>query len=334
MAAGIGRNVSKMYSRRKFTSLAALYICAFAPGIASAETFPSRTVRIIVPYLPGGSADTLARILAEELGKQWKQPVIVENRPGGGTVVGATTAANSKPDGYTLYIASTSHTITPALYKSLPYDPVKSFEPVSMIANSPILLLVNPASGIKSLAELTQLAKTKPGGLNYASPGIGTSPQLAGELYKANAGITVVHVPFNGTSASTAALLGGQVDYIVADISALPLVRGGQLKCLAVTAPARSPLLPDVPTFEEAGVKGVEVLNWSAVVAPAGTDPAIIAAVNHSIAKAISGSTVAEGYGRVGFTPESSTQEQLQSYMVSETAKYKSVIATAGITPE
>ena len=323
-----------MYSRRKLSCLAAILICVLAPHIASAETFPNRTVRIIVPYLPGGSSDSLARILADELGKQWNQPVIVENKPGGGTVVGATTAANAKPDGYTLYIASTSHTITPSLYKSLPYDPIKSFVPISMIASSPILLLVNPSSGINSLAELTQLAKTKLGGLNYASPGVGTSPQLAGELYKSYAKVAAVHIPFNGTSASTAALLGGQVDYVVADISALPFIRSGQLKCLAVTTPVRSPLLPDVPTFEEAGVAGVEIMNWSAVVAPAGTDPANSQFVTNSIARAISSDAVAEAYGRLGFTPKSSTQEELQSYMVSETAKYRSIITAAGIKPE
>ncbi len=316
----------------RLASVVTAFFCAYAAPALGADAFPNRTVRIIVPYLPGGSSDTLARLLAEELRKQWNQPVIIENKPGAGTIVGATAAANAQPDGYTLYVASTSHTILPGLHKSLSFDPIKSFVPISMIANSPILLLVNPSSGINSLSELTEIAKKKPGTLNYASPGLGTSPQFAGELYKSNAGVDAVHIPFNGTSASTSALLGAKVDYIAADISALELIQAGQLKALAATA--RSTLLPDVPTFEQAGVKGVDVLNWSAILAPAGTDPAIAQFLNKSIEKAISSENITRGYGNVGFTPQSSTQQDLQSFMSAEIVKYKSVMETAGIKAE
>jgi tripartite-type tricarboxylate transporter receptor subunit TctC len=321
--------------RRRFWKLlvaAAAFCCMVTPRATLAENYPDHTVRIIVPYLPGGSADTLGRILAQGLQKEWNQAVIVENKPGAGTVLGASTAATSKPDGYTLYIASTSHTITPALYKSLSYDPIKSFAPISLIAESPILLLVNPASGLNSLADLTALAKKKPGGLNYGSPGVGTSPQLTGELYRINAGVEAVHIPFNGTSASTAALLGNKVDYVLADISALAMIRSGELRCLAATE--HSPLLPDVPTFDQAGIAGVEILNWSAVVAPAGIDSALAKLLNEAVAKVVSSDDVRRGYNNVGFTPKTSSPQELQSYMASEIAKYAKIIETAGIKPQ
>jgi tripartite-type tricarboxylate transporter receptor subunit TctC len=311
--------------------LASLLCVAAAPS--RALDFPSGVVRIVVPYLPGGSAEAQARFLAAELQKQWGKPVIIENKPGAGTTVGAAYAATQKPDGLTLYLASTSHTVTPSLYKSLPYDPIKSFEPISLISSSPFLVLVKGDSALNSLADLAALAKSKPGILSWASSGIGAGPHLSGELFKTKAGIDVVHVPFTGTPPSFNAVLGGHVEYVFGDITALPLIRSGQLKPLAVTTPKRSPLLPDVPTFAEAGVSGVEVSNWSSIIVPAGTPDGVAAFLNTSIVKAVSEPEVRASYEKLGFVPQPSTREELAAFLRAEMQKYAEVIRNAGIKP-
>src|SRR3954468_23780083 len=252
--------------------------CLAAPAPSRALDFPAGVVRIVVPYLPGGSAEAQARFLAAELQKQWGKPVIIENKPGAGTTIGAAFVATQKPDGHTLYLASTSHTVTPSLYKSLPYDPIKSFEPVSLISSSPFLALVKGDSEIQTLLDLAKAAKAKPG-MSWASSGVGAGPHLSGTLFKTKSGLEVTHIPFTGTPPSLNAVMGGHVDYVLADITALPLIRSGQLRALAVTTPKRSSLLPEVPTFGEAGFLGGEVSNWSSIIVPAGT-PAEITALS------------------------------------------------------
>ncbi len=310
---------------------ASLLFAGAAPS--RALDFPTGVVRIVVPYLPGGSAEAQARFLSAELQKQWGKPVIIENKPGAGTTVGAAYAATQKPDGLTLYLASTSHTVTPSLYKSLPYDPIKSFEPISLISSSPFLALVKGDSPVNSLADLAALAKSKPGTLSWASSGIGAGPHLSGELFKTKAGIDVVHVPFTGTPPSFNAVLGGHVDYVFGDITSLPLVRSGQLKPLAVTTPKRSPLLPEVPTFAEVGVPGVEVSNWSSIIVPAGTPDDVAAFLNKSIVKALEEPDVKASYEKLGFVPQPSTREELAAFLRSEMQKYAEVIRNAGIKP-
>jgi tripartite-type tricarboxylate transporter receptor subunit TctC len=309
-------------------------IALLASGAPSrALDFPAGVVRIVVPYLPGGSAEAQARFLAAELQKQWGKAVIIENKPGAGTTVGAAYAATQKPDGLTLYLASTSHTVTPSLYKSLPYDPIKSFEPISMISSSPFLALVKGDSPVNSLADLAALAKSKPGTLSWASSGVGAGPHLSGELFKTKGRLDVVHVPFTGTPPSFNAVLGGHVNYVLGDITSLPLIRSGQLKPLAVTTPRRSPLLPDVPTFAEAGVPGVEVSNWSSIIVPAGTPADITAFLNKSIVKALEEPEVKASYQKLGFVPQASTREDLAAFFRSEMQKYAEVIKSAGIQP-
>src|SRR5262245_48866359 len=287
---------------RLIAAVAALSLLA-ASAPSRALDFPSGVVRIVVPYLPGGSAEAQARFLAAELQKQWGKPVIIENKPGAGTTVGAAYAATQKPDGLTLYLASTSHTVTPSLYKSLPYDPIKSFEPISLISSSPFLALVKGDSAVNSLADLAALARSKPGTLSWASSGIGAGPHLSGELFKTKGSLDVVHVPFTGTPPSLNAVIGGHVNYVLADITSLPLIRSGQLKALAVTTPKRSPLLPDVPTFAEAGVPGVEVSNWSSIIVPAGTPADVTAFLNKSIVQALVLPEGKASYGKLGFVP-------------------------------
>ena len=321
-----------MLLNRLVAAIAAAWL--FVASVPSrALDYPTGVVRIIVPYLSGGSAEAQARFLAAELQKLWGKPVIIENKPGAGTTIAAAFVATQKPDGYTLYLASTSHTVTPSLYKSLPYDPIKSFEQISMISSSPFVALVKGDSGINSLADLVKLVRSKPGTMSWASSGVGAGPYLSGQLFKTKSGLDVVHVPFTGAPPSLNAVIGGHVNYVFADITSLPLIRSGQLKALAVTTPKRSPLLPNVPTFAEQGIPGVEVSNWSSIIVPAGTPKDITAFINASIMRALEQPDVRASYEKVGFVPQASTREELTSFMRSEMQKYADVIQKAGLKP-
>lgn len=296
--------------------------------------FPTHVVRIIVPYAPGGSAEAQARTLAEGLSKIWKQQVIVEDKPGAGTTLGAAYVAGSSPDGYTLYLAGTSHTISPSLYRSIRYDAVKSFSPISRVATSPFILMVNPSLGVKSVADFLALARSKPGGLTYSTSGVGAGPHLSAEMMKAAAKIDVRHVPYKGSAPAMTALLGNFVQFSMGDVSALPNIKAGLLKALAVSTPKRFSQLPDVPTLDESVQKGVEVTNWSAILAPAKTPPELVDFINHSIAKALQSPDVVKSYQAQGFDPAPSTPEELRDFMTAEVAKYHDVVEKAGISPE
>jgi tripartite-type tricarboxylate transporter receptor subunit TctC len=312
---------------------AALSLICTATLSSLAADFPSRAVRIIVPYPPGGSADTQARILADALKEQWGKPVIIENKPGAGTVIGAVYAASANLDGYTLYMALGAFTIVPHLHKSRSYDPTTSFDPVSLVSTSFFLLLVSPKSGIGSLAQLVALAKSKPGQVTFASQGIGGTPHLLGELFKTKAGIDVIHVPYTGAPASFSAVVSGDVNYVIGDVTAVPLVKGGLLKALAVTSSERSASVPDVPTFAEAGVEGVENTNWGAIVAPAGTPSEVLNFLNRSIVQVLGNPAVQERFERLGFTAESSTRAQLANRIKFDFKKFGEIIHEAGIQP-
>jgi tripartite-type tricarboxylate transporter receptor subunit TctC len=301
---------------------------------AHALDFPTRVVRIIVPYAPGGSAEAQARTLAEGLSKIWKQQVIVEDKPGAGTTLGAAYVAGSSPDGYTLYLAGTSHTISPSLYRSIRYDAVKSFSPISRVATSPFILMVNPSLGVGSVADFLALARSKPGSLTYSTSGVGAGPHLSAEMMKAAAKIDVRHVPYKGSAPAMTALLGNFVQFSMGDVSALPSIKAGLLKALAVTTPKRFSQLPDVPTLDEAVQKGVEVTNWSAIRAPANTPPELVDFINHSIAKALQSPDVVKSYEAQGFDPAPSTPAELRDFMTAEVAKYRDVVKKAGIAPE
>jgi tripartite-type tricarboxylate transporter receptor subunit TctC len=307
-------------------------MCGFVSR-AQALDFPTKVVRIIVPYAPGGSAEAQARTVAEELSKIWKQQVIVEGKPGAGTTIGAAYVAGSAPDGYTLYLAGTSHTISPSLY-SIRYDPVKSFSPISRLATSPFILMVNPSLGVNSVADFLALARAKPGTLNYSTSGIGAGPHLAAEMMKAAAKIDVRHVPFKGSAPAMTALLGNFVEFSMGDVSALPTIKAGSLKALAVTTAKRFSELPDVPTFDETIQKGLEVTNWSSILAPANTPPDVVNFINQSIATALQSPDVKKSYEAQGFEPTPSTPDQLRDFMIAEVRKYHEAIEQAGIKPE
>ena len=296
-----------------------------------AETFPNHVVKIIVPYLSGGSADAQVRFLATELQSQWGQPVVIENKPGAGTTVGAAYVAASKADGYTLYVASTSHTITPSLYKNLSYDAVYSYEPITMISSSPFLVSIKADSPLNSVQDLINLAKSNPGKMSWSSSGVGGGPHLSGEILKSTTSVNTIHIPFNGFSPSVNAVIGGHVDYVFSDITVLNLIRSGELKALAVTSPQRSSLLPNIPTFIESGFPSVQILNWSSILAPAGTPKEITNFLNNSISLALKKASIKEKYEKLGFIPQGSNQEDLLKFLKSEVEKYSEIIRSAKI---
>ena len=314
-------------------SLAALLASAMSSAV-HAQDFPTRAVRIIVPFPPGGSAEQQARLLAVGLTDLWKQPVIIENKPGAGATLGAAYAAAAAPDGYTLYFASTSHTITPSLYASLPYHPVRSFAPVSLVSVSPLIITVPADLKVSNLADFIALAKANPGKFNYATSGTGGSPHLAGELFRIRANIDVTHIPTKGTAPAMTALLGGHVDYMIADMSAVPHYRAGKLKPLAVSTPRRSPLLPDVPTLTESGLNDCDVSNWGSILAPAKTPAAIVGRINDAIHQVLGLASVRERYATLGFETQPSSPAELESHLSAEVKKYAEVIKSAGIKQE
>jgi tripartite-type tricarboxylate transporter receptor subunit TctC len=324
--------------KRMLATLGGMLLAAVTAGgsvsSALALDFPTKVVRIVVPYAPGGSAGAQARTLAEELSRIWKQQVIVEDKPGAGTTIGAAYVAGSAPDGYTLYLAGTSHTISPSLYANIKYDAVKSFSPISRLATSPFIWLVNPSLGINSIGDFIALTKSKSGQMNYATSGVGAGPHLAAEMMKAAAGIDIKHVPFRGSAPAMTALLGNFVEASMGDVSSLSSVKAGTLKALAVTTAKRFPELPDVPTLDETVGKGLDITNWSAILAPADTPPELVSFINSSIAKALQSRDVRKSFQAQGFQPSPSTSEELRDFMTAEVSKYRETIEKAGIRSE
>jgi tripartite-type tricarboxylate transporter receptor subunit TctC len=271
------------------TVAVALALAVLAGGTARADDYPSRPIRLIVPFAAGGAADAVARILGKRVGETLGQPVIVEDRGGGGGIIGTELVKNADPDGYTLLLAQSGPiSINPGIYTRLSYDPEKDFVPISMTTAYPYVLVVNPSLGVKTVAELVALAKSKPGELNYGTAGVGVSNHLCTELFDNKAGIKMTHVPYRGTSLAVADLIAGQVQVVFADpVSALSQVKAGTLTALAVTSKERSPVAPDVPTVAESGYPGFDAVAWHGIMAPAGTPQPIIDKLNAAILNAL-----------------------------------------------
>ena len=313
---------------RALASLAAALVAAGA----FAQGYPARPVRVIVPFPPGGSADAASRSMSEKLSGMWGQPVVLEHKPGAGTTIAAAYVAASPPDGYTiLFCGAISHAASANLYRKLSYDAVKSFAPLGTISLSPFILVVNPRTKAGSVRELVDLAKAKPGELNYGSSGNGASPHLAAEMFARAAGIRMVHVPFKGMQPALVALVSGEIDLTFADIAVMPLVRSGRLTALAVTTAKPSPLVPGVPTLAEAGVAGVDIPSVAGFIAPAGTPREIVALVNASMGKALASADLRERLIGLGFEPYASTPEEFGAFLAAEVRRYAQVIRDAGI---
>jgi tripartite-type tricarboxylate transporter receptor subunit TctC len=272
-----------------FASLTVALGVSSSGPIACAEDYPSRPIHLIVPYAAGGAADSVARVLAKRIGKAAGQTIVVENRGGGGSIVGTEFVNKSDPDGYTLLLGQSGPiSINPAVYKNLPYDPVKDFAPISLTTSYPYIMVVSPALGVKSVKEFVALAKSKPGELNYGTTGVGAANHLVTELFDSQAGIKMTHIPYRGTALAVADLLAGQVQVVFADpISALQHVNSGTLIALAVTSKERSPVAPAVPTISESGYPGFDAVGWHGIMAPAKTPPAIVAKLREEIVEAL-----------------------------------------------
>ena len=280
----------KTYS---LTAVAVTLIAASAWPLAGAAqsgvaNYPDKAVKVLVGYQPGGPTDLTARVVANKLQAYLGQPFIIENRPGAGSNIASEQLAGAAPDGYTLMVAASQMTWNSVLYRHVKFDPVKSFAPVSKIMTAPAVLVVAPNLGVNSLAQLVAKAKAQPGRLSFASSGNGTTPHLGGELFKAQAGIDLTHIPYRGAGPALNDVLAGQVDMsFQTALSAVPHIKDGKLKALAVTAEERLPQLPDVPTMKEAGVPGVDIASWNGMLAPAGTPPDIIAKLNEAVRRAL-----------------------------------------------
>ena len=313
---------------RALISLAAVLLAASA----FAQTYPAKAVRVIVPFPPGGSADAASRSMSEKLSGLWGQPVVLEHKPGAGTTIAAAYVAASPPDGYTiLFCGAISHAASANLYRNLSYDAVKSFAPLGTIALSPFILVVNPGVKATSVRDLIELARAKPGALNYASSGNGASPHLAAEMLARATGIQMVHVPFKGMQPALVALLAGEVDLTFADVAVMPLVRSGKLKALAVTTAKPSPLVPGVPTLGEAGVAGVEIPSVAGFIAPARTPHETVTFINASMSRALASSDLRERLIAIGFEPLDSKPEDFGAFLAAEVRRYAQVIRDAGI---
>ena len=312
-----------------------LSIVALA-GIPFAQAqYPGKPVRLIVPFPPGGGTDTLARIVGQKLGETLGQQVIIDNRPGAGTNIGAEIAARSAPDGYTVLMGNISHAINVTLYSKLSYDLAKDFAPVSLLASTPNILVVHPSVPVKSVKELVALAKARPGQLDYASSGSGSSAHLAGELFLNMTGVKMTHVPYKGGGPAVIALVGGQCSVGFATTpSVVAHVKSGKMRGLAVTSAQRSPSTPELPTLNEAGVKGYEAGTWYGFLVPTGTSKEIIARLHAESIKLLKQSDVRQRLDNAGFEAIGNTPEEFGAYIRSEIEKWGKVVRTAGVRVE
>ena len=327
--AGVGRCLAAAW----------VFVCAalasWVPAqSAHAQAFPTKSVRIVIPFSPGGSADLQARTLGQKLTEIWGQSVVIDPKPGAGTTIGAAYAASSAADGYTLYFAGASLLISGNLYKNLSYDAVKSFAPVSMVADSPYFLVVHPSVPVTTVKALIDLAKARPKSLTYASAGPGSGSHLAGELLRMQSGIDIVHIPYKGQAPAFVALAGGEVDLLFADMTAVPYMQAGRMRGLAVTSDKRSAAFPQIPTIGEAGLPSYQMSNWGAILAPAGTPKTTVVQINAAIVQALRDAEVRQRFSGQGFEAMSSTPDALGILLAAEYAKYAKVIKESGMKIE
>ena len=310
-------------------------LLAVASGGAARALYPERTIRIVVPFAPGGGTDVVARTLAQEMAKDLGLSVIIENKPGAGTIIGTQAVAASAPDGYTLLMGTFSHAVNSSLSANLPYDPHRDFAPVAMIARSFNIVVVNPKSSLRSIADLIAAAKVNPDRLAYGTFGVGTSAHLAGELFKDMAKINLTAVPYKGAAPALTDLISGQIDVMFTTVaSAASLVESGQLRAIAVTSAERSPAFPHLPTVSEAGVPGYTAESWYGLFAPAGTSAVIIDRLNKAAALAVQSEACKRLGANEGLVMVARPPEELDRYVRGEEARWRRVIQDAGIRGE
>jgi tripartite-type tricarboxylate transporter receptor subunit TctC len=320
-------------TRRTLLGGASLLVLA-AP--LQAQTYPSRPIRFIVPFAAGaGVLDIMARLVGQHLGTATGQQVVIDNRPGAGGNVGAEVAAKATPDGYTMLMGAVALVVSPYLYAKLPFDPLTDLVPVTQVNSAPLMLVVHPSLPVKSVAELITYAKARPGQLNYGSGGVGATPFLATELFKSMAGIDVVHVPYKGGAPALADLVAGQLSFMIENVpGTLPLVRDGKLRALAITSRQRLALVPELPTMEEAGVTGYEMIGWNGIFVPKATPPEIVTRLNAELVKVLRSAEVGEQLARLGAVPVGDSPQQFGTFVKAESARWGKIIKDLGIKPE
>ena len=322
------------FTQRALCMLAAAFCCMHWQG-AWAQAYPTKVVRIIVPFAAGGPADIYARFLGQRLQETLGQSFVVDDRPGAGSIIGTDLAAKSPADGHTLLMMSNTHTVNESLVPNKPFALMKDFVPVAPVNYSDLLLVVHPSVPVKSVKELVALAKAKPRGLNYASSGTGTPYHMAGELFKALAGVDIVHVPHKGSSEARTSVMSGQVEMMLDAITTMaPFAKAGRVRALGTSGRKRSQVLPDVPTIAEAGVKGYETTIWIGLVAPAGTPKPVIDRLNAEISKIIARPEVKKAWNEQGAEPMSMTPGEFEKYLHDDIAKWAKVVKISGARPD
>lgn len=310
----------------------ALLAFGLVASTALAQPFPSKPIRIIVPFTPGSATDTMARPVADKLSTALGQQVVVENRPGAGGTIGIAALAKSPPDGYTLGVVSTGHVVNPVLYANLPYDTLKDFSGVAPLAGLPSVLVVSPALGVRTVKELVAMAKAKPGQLNYATAGVGSAAHISAEKFRMAAGIDAVHVPLKGSPESLTETMGGRTQFTWTPLStAVGQIRGGQLMALAVSTAARSPAFPEVPTIAEAGFPRGEFNFWVGMLAPAGTPREILSRLNAEVQKALGATDMQERLAKLGAEAMAMSPEQFNDFLKQEYTVLGEVMRTSGV---
>ena len=322
-------------SFRAFQLACALAVAAVLPAQARAQTYPSKQITIVVPASPGGAIDLAARLIGQKLTEAWGQPVVIDNRAGATGIIGTDLVAKSPPDGHMLVLVASSHAINPSMVKKLPFDTLKSFEPVALTHVVPLVLIVSPQLPVKSVAELIAYGKAHPGQLSFASSGNGGAPHFSGELFKSMAGIDMQHIPYKGSTLAHPDLMGGRVSLMFDTLTAVSAqVKSGKLRALAVTTPKRLAALPDVPTVAESGLPGYETSTWGGLLAPAGTPAATVALLNAEVDRILALPDVRQRFENAGMEPAGGTPQQFAAFIASETTKWAKVAAQAGIQPE
>lgn len=316
-------------------TFAALMVCMLATGQAWAQAYPTKAIRMILPFPPGGPTDITGRVIAQKLSEQLGQSVVPDNRPGAAGNIGLELAAKAPPDGYTIVLAAPPIAISPSLYKKLNYDAQRELAPISLVAEIQNIIVAHNSVPVKNLKDLIQLARRNPGKLNFSSSGAGSTNHLASELLKGRYKLDMVHVPFKGSGPALVALMSGQVDWgTMAVPGAIPLVKAGKVRALAVLSEKRVPALPQVPTAVESGIDGFVVSIWYGILAPAGTPREIIARLNSEIHKALAAADMKERLANSGVDPLTSTPEHFANHIRSETVRYAKIIKDAGITAQ
>ena len=321
------------FPRRRLLLAAAAALCLATPAFAQAQAYPTKPVRLVVPYPPGGPTDIVARVVAQKLSEQLGQQFIIDNRPGAGGNTGAELVARSPADGYTLVVATTAHAINPSLFKNLGYSLSKDLAPVSLLTSGPLVIVANPSLPAKNVAELIALAKAKPGELNFASSGNGQSTHLSAELFASMAGVKMNHIPYKGSAPALTDTMGGQTQLMFDTmLSAMPHVKGGKLKALAVTSATRSPVAPDVPTVAESGLPGYEAIAWNGLLAPAHTPPDVLARLSTALKKVLAAPDVKDKFEAQGFAATWTSPEDFGRFMTAEIDKWAKVVKVSGAT--